>query len=131
MLYAEVAVEAGRSLDRETYSYQVPEGMDVVPGHRVTVPFGRRSSYGFVVSLGTDDPGVETKPIATVGMSQAECPRCGQTAKPILVHRVEAESTLAGERLAALGVARRDIVRVSANSTEIVFSFNHDSVEGH
>jgi primosomal protein N' (replication factor Y) len=67
LLYAEVAVEAGRSLDRETYSYQVPEGMDVVPGHRVTVPFGRRASYGFVVSLGTEDPGVETKPIATAG----------------------------------------------------------------
>jgi primosomal protein N' (replication factor Y) len=31
------------------------------------VPFGRRASYGFVVSLGTDDPGVETKPIATAG----------------------------------------------------------------
>src|SRR6266568_9187539 len=41
--------------------------MDVVPGHRVTVPFGRRSSYGFVVSLGTEEPGVETKPIATAG----------------------------------------------------------------
>ena len=67
MLYAEVAVEAGRSLDRETYSYRVPEGMDVVPGHRVTVPFGRRATYGFVVSLGTEDPGVETKPIATAG----------------------------------------------------------------
>ncbi len=67
MLYAEVAVEAGRSLDRETYSYQVPEGMDVVPGHRVTVPFGRRTSFGFVVSLGTEDPGVETKPIASAG----------------------------------------------------------------
>jgi primosomal protein N' (replication factor Y) (superfamily II helicase) len=67
VLYAEVAVEAGRSLDRETYSYQVPDGMDVVPGHRVTVPFGRRASYGFVVSLGTEDPGVETKPIATAG----------------------------------------------------------------
>lgn len=66
-MYAEVAVEAGRSLDRETYSYQVPEGMDVVPGHRVTVPFGRRASYGFVVSLGTEDPGVETKAIATAG----------------------------------------------------------------
>jgi primosomal protein N' (replication factor Y) len=65
--YAEVAVEAGRSLDRETYSYQVPEGMDVVPGHRVVVPFGRRTSFGFVVSLGTDDPGVETKPIASAG----------------------------------------------------------------
>ena len=67
MLYAEVAVEAGRSLDRETYTYQVPDGMDVVPGHRVTIPFGRRTSYGFVVSLGTEDPGVETKAIATAG----------------------------------------------------------------
>jgi primosomal protein N' (replication factor Y) (superfamily II helicase) len=67
LLYAEVAVEAGRSLDRETYSYQVPDGMDVVPGHRVTVPFGRRASYGFVVSLGNEDPGVETKPITTFG----------------------------------------------------------------
>src|SRR5450759_1269692 len=41
--------------------------MDVVPGHRVTVPFGRRATYGFVVSLGTEDPGVDTKPIATAG----------------------------------------------------------------
>jgi primosomal protein N' (replication factor Y) len=67
VLYAEVAVEAGRSLDRETYSYQVPEGMDVVPGHRVTVPFGRRTSFGFVVSVSNDEPGVETKPIASAG----------------------------------------------------------------
>jgi primosomal protein N' (replication factor Y) len=67
LLYAEVAVEAGRSLDRETYTYLVPDGMDVVPGHRVTVPFGRRASFGFVVSVGTEAPGVETKPIASAG----------------------------------------------------------------
>lgn len=67
MLFAEVAVEAARGLGRETYSYAVPEGVDVVPGHRVTVPFGRRTTYGFVVSLNTEDPGVETKPIATAG----------------------------------------------------------------
>ena len=66
-LYAEVAVEAGRALGRETFTYSVPEGVDVVPGHRVTVPFGRRSTYGFVVSLGTEEPGVETKPIASAG----------------------------------------------------------------
>jgi primosomal protein N' (replication factor Y) len=65
--YAEVAVEAARGSGRETYTYAVPEGVDVVPGHRVTVPFGRRSTYGFVVSLGTEDPGVEVKPIATAG----------------------------------------------------------------
>lgn len=67
MLYAEVAVEAARGLGRETYTYAVPDGVDVVPGHRVTVPFGRRTTYGFVVSLNTEDPGVETKPITTAG----------------------------------------------------------------
>jgi len=60
-------VEAARGIARETYTYAVPDGVDVVPGHRVTVPFGRRDTYGFVVSLGTEDPGVETKAIATAG----------------------------------------------------------------
>ncbi len=67
MLYAEVAVEAARGSSRESYTYAVPDGMDVVPGHRVTVPFGRRVTYGFVVSLGTEAPEVEVKPIATAG----------------------------------------------------------------
>ncbi len=66
-LYAEVAVEAARGIARETYTYAVPEGIDVVPGHRVTVPFGRRDTYGFVVSLGTEAPEVETRPITTAG----------------------------------------------------------------
>jgi len=67
LLFAEVAVEAARSIGRETYTYSVPEALDVVPGHRVTVPFGRRTTYGFVVSLTDEDPGVETKPLATAG----------------------------------------------------------------
>src|SRR2546428_3858236 len=37
--------------------------MDLVPGHRVTVPFGRRTTYGFVVSLGTEQPEIEVKAI--------------------------------------------------------------------
>jgi len=67
LLYAEVAVEAARALDRETYTYVVPDGFDVVPGHRVTIPFGRRTTHGFVVSLGTVEPDVEAKPIASAG----------------------------------------------------------------
>jgi primosomal protein N' (replication factor Y) len=58
-----VAVDAGRALDRETYTYAVPEGMDVQPGHRVWVPFGRRSCAGYVVGLHADDPDREVKPI--------------------------------------------------------------------
>ncbi len=60
-------MEAARGVGRESYTYAVPDGMDVVPGHRVTVPFGRRVTYGFVVSLGTEEPAVEVKSIATAG----------------------------------------------------------------
>ncbi|HZU15045.1 MAG TPA: hypothetical protein VFD01_00345, partial [Candidatus Dormibacteraeota bacterium] len=61
VLYAEVAVEAGRALERETYTYAVPAGLDVVPGHRVWVPFGRRRSLGYVTELHTRDPEREIK----------------------------------------------------------------------
>jgi len=86
LLYAEVAVEAARGQGRETYTYAVPEGVDVVPGHRVTVPFGRRSTYGFVVSLGTDDPGVETKPIATAGSEPLLLPHQVALARLVAEH---------------------------------------------
>ncbi|HEY6876187.1 MAG TPA: DEAD/DEAH box helicase, partial [Candidatus Dormibacteraeota bacterium] len=86
MLFAEVAVEAARALDRETYSYSVPEGVDVVPGHRVTVPFGRRSTYGFVVSLGTDDPGVEVKPIQAAGNEPLLLPHQVELARMVADH---------------------------------------------
>ncbi len=86
MLYAEVAVEAGRALDRETYTYQVPETIDVVPGHRVTVPFGRRTTYGFVVSLGTEDPGLEVKAILTAGREPLLLPHQVELARLVAAH---------------------------------------------
>jgi primosomal protein N' (replication factor Y) len=86
LLYAEVAVEAARGSGRETYTYAVPEGVDVVPGHRVTVPFGRRSTYGFVVSLGTEDPGVEVKPIATAGSEPLLLPHQVALARMVADH---------------------------------------------
>lgn len=86
MLYAEVAVEAARGSGRETYTYAVPEGVDVVPGHRVTVPFGRRSTYGFVVSLATEDPGVEVKPIATAGSEPLLLPHQVELARLVADH---------------------------------------------
>ncbi|TMF30058.1 MAG: primosomal protein N' [Chloroflexi bacterium] len=85
-LYAEVAVEAARGIARESYTYSVPEGIDVVPGHRVTVPFGRRSTYGFVVSVGTEDPGVETKPIATAGSEPLLLPHQVELARLVADH---------------------------------------------
>jgi primosomal protein N' (replication factor Y) len=58
-----VAVEAARALDRGHYTYRVPEGMVVVPGHRVVVPFGRRTVWGYVVGLTDEDPGIDLKEI--------------------------------------------------------------------
>ncbi|TMC91770.1 MAG: primosomal protein N' [Chloroflexi bacterium] len=86
MLFAEVAVEAARGLDRETYSYEVPAALDVVPGHRVTVPFGRRSTFGFIVSLGTDDPGVEVKPITAAGREPLLLPHQVELARLVADH---------------------------------------------
>jgi primosomal protein N' (replication factor Y) len=86
LLYAEVAVEAARGSGRETYTYAVPEGVEVVPGHRVTVPFGRRSTYGFVVSLATEDPGVEVKPIATAGSEPLLLPHQVELARLVADH---------------------------------------------
>jgi primosomal protein N' (replication factor Y) len=85
-LYAEVAVEAARGLDRETYSYAVPDALDVVPGHRVTVPFGRRATFGFVVSLGTEDPGVEVKPITAAGKEPLLLPHQVELARLVADH---------------------------------------------
>src|SRR5260370_18144584 len=86
LLYAEVAVEAARALDRETYTYSVPEGIDVVPGHRVTVPFGRRTTFGYVVSMGTDEPEVEVKPIASAGAEPLLLPHQVALARMVADH---------------------------------------------
>jgi len=62
-VYADVAVEPARVLDRPHYTYLVPEGMEVVPGHRVLVPFGRRTAWGYVLATVSEDPGIEVRPI--------------------------------------------------------------------
>ncbi len=49
--YANVIVDlSAGALDR-LFSYRVPEGMEIVPGQQVRVPFGPRRIEGFVVSM--------------------------------------------------------------------------------
>ena len=86
MLYAEVAVEAGRVLDRETYTYAVPGGMEVVPGHRVWVPFGRRASAGYVATLHADDPGREVKEIERADGEPLLLPHQVELARAVAEH---------------------------------------------
>jgi adenylyltransferase/sulfurtransferase len=56
-----------------------------------------------------------------VGVHDGLCATCGDWARPVLVHAVAAESELAGERLATLGVPPYDIVRVAGKSQEHAF----------
>lgn len=85
-LYAEIAVEAARSLDRPFYTYAVPEGMEVVPGHRVLVPFGRRTAWGFVLSLDTADPGMEVKAIERADRDPLLLPHQLEVARLVAAH---------------------------------------------
>ncbi len=65
MTYAEVAVGAPAQPGK-TFSYSVPEGMEVRPGHAVQVPFGPRQLPGFVFALAQVPGYPETRPITRV-----------------------------------------------------------------
>jgi len=60
-------------------------------------------------------------PLMLVGLGRAVCPQCGELSQPQIVHRVDGNSELAGERLAALGIPPYEIVRVASRDAEGVF----------
>ena len=62
MGFAEVAVDSPTAPGR-TFSYSIPNGLRVVPGHLVRVPFGRRTLGGLVMSLAEAPQVAETRPI--------------------------------------------------------------------
>ena len=81
-----MAVEAARGIDRETYTYSIPGGLEVVPGHRVMVPFGRRSAYGFVVAVHADNPGIEVREIERVDVQPLLLPHQVELARIVSIH---------------------------------------------
>ncbi len=67
MRYAEVAVDVSTG-HSQTFSYSIPESMELAPGHLVRVPFGPRMLQGIVFSLSptsqvSDD---QTRPVLEV-----------------------------------------------------------------
>lgn len=56
--------------------------------------------------------------IHALAMSDARCPRCGQTTKPELAHRITQGSPLANEQLNNLGVPPYDVLRVTGATGE-------------
>jgi hypothetical protein len=61
------------------------------------------------------------QPQQLVGAGDAKCPACGQTAKPVLEHSVDAGTPLAKSKLSSLGIPPYDIVRVGDDRKEAVF----------
>ncbi len=65
MRYAEIAVDAptGHS---QTFSYHIPEDMELAPGQLARVPFGSRSLQGVVFEIGSSPQVEETRPVSRI-----------------------------------------------------------------
>ncbi|MHC4178357.1 MAG: HesA/MoeB/ThiF family protein [Planctomycetota bacterium] len=66
------------------------------------------------------------RPRQAVAMDEATCAECGELARPEMVHTVEENSPLAGERLIDLGIPVYDIVRITCGEAEGVFKLAGD-----
>lgn len=65
-MYAEVLVEIkAKALDK-TFTYHIPEGLNVLVGTRVLVPFGPRKLEGFVLKLENKKPDYDVKDIISI-----------------------------------------------------------------
>ena len=64
-MYCQIIVDIVHENVAHTFTYTVPEGMEIVPGQRVIVPFGPREKEGIVLSLSetTDVPPEKLKAI--------------------------------------------------------------------
>ncbi|WP_286801072.1 hypothetical protein, partial [Marinobacter sp. UBA2498] len=50
---------------RRLFDYIIPEGLELTPGQRVRIPFGRQQATGLVVQVGVEPPpGITLKAVA-------------------------------------------------------------------
>ena len=63
MRYAEIAVDAPTGLS-QTFSYHVPEDMNLAPGQLAYVPFGVRALQGIVFEIASSPQVEETRPVS-------------------------------------------------------------------
>ena len=76
-MIAKIAVSAATFAIDKPYSYQIPQTMELSPGMRVIVPFGRsnRSTEGVVLEVGEGD----AQPLKTVARSLDDAPVLSDT----------------------------------------------------
>jgi len=68
---AEVAVFAGVRGPARTFSYLVPDGLELLPGHLVRVGLGTRAVPGVVMSLDGTTAARALKPVGASGLVQS------------------------------------------------------------
>ena len=66
MTWAEVAVDSPAARRSQTFTYEVPPGLAVGPGHLVRAPFGPREVSGVVLEISDQPPAMATRPLAAV-----------------------------------------------------------------
>ncbi|MBV9119643.1 MAG: primosomal protein N' [Chloroflexi bacterium] len=64
--YVEVVVDTNIKRGAQTYTYEIPLGVQIEPGQRVTVPFGARHLPGIVFKL-TDVAVLDVRPLLSAG----------------------------------------------------------------
>jgi len=71
--YAEVIVDITHADVDRVFTYGIPAGMDIVPGTRVSIPFGRQTTEGFVIGV-KDEPGIDPDKIKDINAPLEEYP---------------------------------------------------------
>ena len=65
-MFAQVLVEIkAKNLDK-TFTYKIPNNLNVEVGERVLVPFGKQKLEGFVLKIDNEEPEYETKEIISL-----------------------------------------------------------------
>ncbi len=72
-MYAEIIVDIASEQVDQVYTYAIPEGMELVPGMRVSVPFGPKTKEGYVIRL-TEHTTLEQKRIKYVSAPLEDYP---------------------------------------------------------
>lgn len=68
------------------------------------------------------------RPQQLVAANEALCPNCGESSQPEMIHSIEQASSLAEQKLAALGIPAYDMVRVTSGSEQQVFLLASDQI---
>ncbi|MFT5524532.1 MAG: molybdopterin/thiamine biosynthesis adenylyltransferase [Pirellulaceae bacterium] len=111
-------------LDFKSSETTVRQLFDAVREQVGTGPLQLNLDRDLIVSVNCTTCGIDREimqVLQSVGMKQAECPECGETARPEIIHTVTEDSPWLDLPLSGVGVPPYDVVRVSGAEDEKFF----------